>query len=128
MWIPPSQYAAYRHARDRLAERYGLPLTLAEYVMLCAQVGWLADSIDARRHPLNRSQRGGVRVVLKFRVYGTSTRLVFDRAARLIVTFLPTGTLDGDRTERKWQRGQERHARRWRRRQKYAPEWQARRA
>ena len=70
---------AYRHASERLLERYGLPLTLTEYLNLC-------DVAGDQGQRLAQADLG--REVLSLRVHGTATRCVYCPRTRVLITFL----------------------------------------
>ena len=70
---------AYRHASERLLERYGLPLTLTEYLTLC-------DVAGDQGQRLAQADLG--REVLSLRVHGTPTRCVYCPRTSTLITFL----------------------------------------
>lgn len=75
--------AAYHHAVDRLVTRYDLHLTQTEYILLCQQLAAGAWHCEVQRHA------GAGRVQIKFRLKSKRVFAVWDRAAGVIVTFLP---------------------------------------
>ena len=75
--------AAYHHAVGRLVTRYDLYLTQTEYILLCQQL-----AAGTWHHEVQR-RAGAGRVQIKFRLKGKRVFAVWDRAAGVIVTFLP---------------------------------------
>ena len=72
---------AYRHASDRLLERYGVALTLTEYLTLCDQAGDQGQRLAWDGLYLGRE-------VICLRVCGISTRAVYCPKTRCLITFL----------------------------------------
>ena len=81
--ISPARRRAWclRHCQQRAAERYGLHLTAHDFDALCAHL--------ANRPPHPWAFAAGNAPVYLLRVQGVLCKVVFDREAQLVRTFMP---------------------------------------
>lgn len=97
---------AFRHASQRLWERYNVALSYSDYVALCLHLSYTPpDHLPyASRH-----QEGQGRPILALRVQGIQTRAVYNHATGLVLTFLPYAGQGGssvENGERAWAKRQ----------------------
>lgn len=112
----PAPIGAYLHTREALSERYLITLSYADYMALCEQLReqnwWL------RHHPAVLAKGQHNRLLIKWRIYGTPTKLIYCPRSGLVITALPYGSTYTESSERRFQRQQARKAKAYKR-QKY---------
>lgn len=110
---------AYYHTRDNLQERYGITFDLEAYEALCAQLREQRfDGLFTHPNVLNVGTHG--RIIIRWRIYGIQTKLVWCPESGLVITALPAhrSARDPDHDPR-FVRQQQRHQRAYKRRPKH---------
>ena len=109
----PTYWPAYVHTANNLRHRYGMEqFGLTEYEALCYRI---ADTVTHDKHPCILAKQHAGRLILRWKIGGTATRLVWCPRARLVITALPTGTLRADASEDRFTRQQARRRKAYRR-------------